>query len=206
MGLWESEVLPHLVDWGMNTGSMRRERQRALAAAKGHVLEVGFGSGLNLQHYPAGVTALTAVEPSARAVTLAETRIADAPFPVEVIGLDGAEIPCADESFDTVVSTFTLCTIPRVSDALGQLRRVLRPGGRFIFLEHGRSPDRHVHRVQRLANPVQKTLFGGCHLTRDIPRLVQDAGFSVLTIDRYYGKGIKPMVYFFRGEAYKESK
>lgn len=206
MGVWERRVLPHLIDWGMDTGSMRKERTRALGGVSGNVLEVGFGSGLNLPHYPEGVRSLTAVEPSARAVSLAKARIDEAPFPVEVIELDGAEIPCADESFDTVVSTFTLCTIPDVAGALSQMFRVLAPGGRFVFLEHGRSPDRGVHLVQRVANPVQKTLFGGCHLTRDIPSLVEAAGFAVGSLDRYYGKGLEPMVYFFRGEAYKDSK
>lgn len=203
MGVWEQRVLPHLIDWGMDTGSMRKERSAALADVRGRVLELGFGSGLNLAHYPDTVTSLTAVEPSATAVSLARARISDAPFPVEVIELEGERIPCADASFDTVVSTFTLCTIRDVDRALQQVRRVLAPGGRFVFLEHGRAPDAHVHRVQRWANPVQKTLFGGCHLTRPIDSIVAEAGLEVGRLERYYGRGIKPMVAFYRGEATK---
>lgn len=202
MGLWDQEVLPHLVDWGMNNRTLHRERRAALLRAQGRVLEVGFGSGLNLPHYPPGaVKALVAVEPNLRALKLARRRIEAAGFEVQVIGLEGEKIPCADHSFDTVVSTFTLCTIPGVSVALGQLRRVLKPGGRFIFLEHGRAPEAHVHRWQSRAEPVQRALFGGCHLTRDIEGLVSASGFEIHTLERYYSKGPKLMSYFFRGEA-----
>ncbi len=186
----------------MNNPVLQKERATALAAASGRVLEVGFGSGLNLEHYPKGaVSGLVAVEPNARAVQIAMSRIEGADFPVEVIGLQGERIPCEDSSFDTVVSTFSLCTIPGVSDALAQLRRVLKPDGRFLFLEHGRSSDPHVHRWQDRANPVQKTLFGGCHLNREIDVLVDEAGFEVTSLERYYARGPKVMSYFYRGEA-----
>jgi len=204
MGLWENRVLPHLIDWGMDNRSMHRERAQALAAAQGEVLEVGFGSGLNLPHYPGGqVQRLVAVEPNAQALKLARGRIEACDFEVQTIRLEGERIPCADASFDTVVSTFTLCTIPDVAAALAQLRRVLRPEGQFIFLEHGRAPDDAVHRWQRRAEPVQRTLFGGCHLTRDIDELVQEAGFELKSLERYYSKGPKVMSFFFRGSASK---
>lgn len=202
MGLWENQLLPRLIDWGMDNPVLKKERATALASASGRVLEVGFGSGLNLEHYPVGkVTALVAVEPNARAVQIAAPRIESVDFPVEVIVLEGECIPCPDESFDTVVSTFTLCTIPGVSDALAQLRRVLKPGGTFLFLEHGRASEAHVHRWQDRVNPLQKTLFGGCHLNREIDVLVDEAGFEVTDLERYYARGPKVMSYFYRGQA-----
>lgn len=184
----------------MDTGWMRQQRAQALGAVSGRVLEIGFGSGLNLPHYPrSGVESLTAVEPNGTAIRIARGRIDAAPFPVETIGLRGEEIPCDDDSFDVVVSTFTLCTIPDVEAALAQVRRVLKPGGRFLFLEHGHAPDPGVERWQRRLEPTQRRLFGGCHLTRRIDALVAGAGFEVSGLDRYYGKGPKPLVSIYRG-------
>lgn len=165
MGFWSEAVLPRLVDWGMNSEGLGRHRARALVDVRGRVLEVGFGSGLNLPHYPEGVEAVVGVEPSVLAHRLAARRIEAAPFPVELIPLEGEKIPCADHAFDVAVSTFSLCTIPGVQDALQQIRRVLKPGGRFVFLEHGRAPDAAVARWQDRWNPTWSCMFGGARPT-----------------------------------------
>ncbi|MCA9555373.1 MAG: class I SAM-dependent methyltransferase [Myxococcales bacterium] len=201
MGFWSEAVLPRLVDWGMNSEGLGRHRARALVDVRGRVLEVGFGSGLNLPHYPEGVEAVVGVEPSVLAHRLAARRIEAAPFPVELIPLEGEKIPCADHAFDVAVSTFSLCTIPGVQDALQQIRRVLKPGGRFVFLEHGRAPDAAVARWQDRWNPTWSCMFGGCQTNREIDRLVAEAGFEVERLDRYYIKGPKFVGHFYRGTA-----
>jgi ubiquinone/menaquinone biosynthesis C-methylase UbiE len=203
MGFWSDAVLPRLVDWGMDNRGIRRQRAAALAGVQGRVLEVGFGSGLNLPHYPPEVTEVVGVEPATLAHRLAARRVAAAPFPVALIPLEGERIPCEDASFDTAVSTFTLCTIPGVQDALQQVRRVLRPGGRFVFLEHGRAPEAGVARWQDRWNPAQRCLFGGCHTNREIDRLVAEAGLEVEALERYYIRGPKVVSFLYRGVAVK---
>lgn len=177
------------------------ERTKCLAEVRGRVLEVGFGSGHNLPHYPKGVEKVVAIDPSAVSAKMARKRIAQAAFPVEYLPLQGEKIPAADESFDSAVSTFTLCTIPDVSTALRQLRRVLKPDGRLFFLEHGRSPKPAVYRWQDRMNGLQKFICGGCHLNRDIERLILDAGFEMVQLETYYVPGPKASGHFYRGIA-----
>ncbi len=179
MGLkqhYEERVLPVVIDKICGSKGFAPHRRATLAGTHRTVLEIGFGSGTNLAHYPPEVERLLAVEPAGRAVDLAAERIARASFPVEVIGLDGEHLPLDAASVDCVVSTFTLCTVPHVEQALVEIRRVLRPGGTLHVLEHGLDDAADVQRWQRRLDPVQHALAGGCHLTRHIPSLVESAG------------------------------
>ncbi len=173
------------------------------AGLAGTVVEVGFGSGLNLPVYPPEVHLVYAVEPALTARRLAEERIAASHVHVEHIALRGESIPLEDGSCDGALSTFTLCTIPRVEAALDEIRRVLRPGGRFHFLEHGLSPDASVATWQRRLEPVQKRLADGCHLTRDAAGLVRSAGFEIERVESRYAKGPKPWTWLTEGAAIK---
>jgi ubiquinone/menaquinone biosynthesis C-methylase UbiE len=167
------------------------------------VVEIGFGSGLNLPAFPPEVELVYAVEPAATARRIAEARIAASHVRVEHVGLDGQAIPLPDASCDGALSTFTLCTIPDVEAALTEVRRVLRPGGRFHFLEHGLSPDEGVARWQHRLEPIQKRVADGCHLTRDPAALVRAAGFEVERTESRYGQGPKPWTWFTEGAATK---
>lgn len=201
MGLYREHILPHLVDRACGTPELRRWRARVADGLVGTVVEIGFGSGLNVDAYPSDVTLVYAVEPAAVARRLAERRIAASNVRVEHIGLRGEAIPLDDDSCDSALSTFTLCTIPDVQRALAELRRVLRPGGRFHFLEHGLSPDSSVAAWQRRLEPMQKRLADGCHLTRDAAELVQAAGFELERIDARYARGPKPWSWLTEGVA-----
>jgi ubiquinone/menaquinone biosynthesis C-methylase UbiE len=189
MGFYENRVLPHIVNLAMNTKAMKDERTRCLENITGTVLEVGFGTGLNLPHYPRAVTKVVGVDPSETSARLARKRIAASPFPVELIGLSAEKIPVPDASFESIVSTFTLCTIPDVAGALLEMRRSLAPGGRFYFVEHGRAEDPRVERWQERLNSIQQTVFGGCHLNRHISSLIEHAGFEIERLEKGYLKG-----------------
>jgi ubiquinone/menaquinone biosynthesis C-methylase UbiE len=165
------------------------ERKKTLAGVTGTVLEVGFGLGHNLPWYPAAVRRLIAVDPSREGAKLARKRIAEARFPVEYMPIGAEEISTPDHSFDSVVSTFTLCTIPNPIAALEQMRRVLKPGGKLFLVEHGLTSDPGVQRWQHRLNKVQNFVFGGCHTNRDIRRLVTEAGFEFDQVDQYYMQG-----------------
>lgn len=201
MGFYEQQILPRLLDIGMSGAAFRRERAKCLEGAQGRVLEVGFGSGHNLPFYPPGVEKVVGVDPSGQSAKLAKKRIAEAPFPMEFVALPGERIDAPDASFDAVVTTFSLCTIPDPSAALAQMLRVLRPGGRLYFLEHGLADDERVVRWQNRLNGIQGALFGGCNLNRPIDRLVQGAGFELERMERYYAPGPRPLGYLYRGVA-----
>ena len=189
MGFYESWVLPRFLNFMMGNRYVTEERKKALAGVTGTVLEVGFGSGRNLPWYPPGVRRVVAVDPSRESARLARARIADAPFPVEYLPLGGEELSAPDQSFDAVVSTFTLCTIPDPAAALRQIRRVLKPGGKLFFVEHGLSNEPSVQRWQHRLNGMQNVVFGGCNTNRDMRALIQHAGFTVDEIEQYYAKG-----------------
>jgi len=163
-------------------------RRRVCEGLAGEVVEIGFGSGHNVPFYPATVTGVAAVEPADTSWRLAGKRLRASSVPVRRSGVDGQSLPFEDDSFDAALSTWTLCTIPDVAAALGEVRRVLRPGGTLHFLEHGLAPDERVRRWQRRLDPVQTRIAGGCHLTRPIVELLTAAGFTIRELDVFYEK------------------
>ena len=201
MGFYEERVLPRLVDKMCGAGDMDRWRRKATEGLAGTVVEVGFGSGLNVPEYPAEVELVYAVEPAELSRQLAAPRIAASAVRVEHVGLRGESLPLDDASCDAALCTFTLCTIPDVEQALAEVHRVVRPGGAFHFLEHGIAPDDGVVRWQRRIEPVQKKVAGGCHLTRDPIALVEAAGFELERQEARFAKGPKPWSFFTVGVA-----
>lgn len=196
MGLYREHVVPRLVELTCGAKGIDRFRQSTMEGLEGRVLEVGFGSGLNVPHYPAAVTEVLAVEPAATARRIAEARIAAATVPVIHVGLDGQAIDLPDASCEAALCTFSLCTIPDPGRALGEVARVLVPGGRIHVLEHGRSPDPGVARWQRRIDPIERRIADGCHLSRDPVELLEAAGFSIERLEQRYVSGPKPWSYF----------
>ena len=185
--IYEKLLLAPLTDIVCSLPVLSRNRRKVVPHAEGVILEPGIGSGLNLRHYnPQRVRRVIGVDPSENLVRLARERAKEVPFPVEIAERSAEELPLENASVDTVVLTFTGCSIPDVSQALSEFRRVLKPGGRLLFCEHGRSHEHRVARFQDLANPVWRSLAGGCHLNRDIERLLQEAGFDVERCERFY--------------------
>jgi ubiquinone/menaquinone biosynthesis C-methylase UbiE len=203
MGFYRDQVLPRGQDLIMGRKPFREIRARVCAGLAGEVVEVGFGTGLNAPYYPDAVTRLAAIEPSRVCMRIAERRIAANHIPVEQAGLTGERLDLDSDRFDAALSTWTLCTIPDVAAALAELRRVLKPGGTFHFVEHGHSPEARVARWQARIEPVWKPIGGGCHLTRRMPELIAGAGFTIDQIDTYYFDGEpKPFGYMFEGRAH----
>ncbi|WP_027930515.1 class I SAM-dependent methyltransferase [Amycolatopsis thermoflava] len=189
MGIYQQQVLPRLINVLCGMEVAGPYRARACAGLHGRVLEIGFGSGHNVPFYPAAVTAVHAIEPSDVAWKLAAERVAASSVPVERSGLDGQSVPLPDNTCDTALSTYTLCTIPDVVAALKEVRRVLKPGGTLHFLDHGLAEDGKVQRWQHRLDPLQGRVFGGCRLTRRIADVVTEAGFVIRELDRFYEKG-----------------
>ena len=189
MGFYGERVLPRITDLALSGRHHARLRARATAGLSGEVLEIGFGSGRNVEHYPTSVERVRAVDPATAGRKLAAARVAASPVPVEYIGLDGEQLPLAPACVDHVLTTWTLCTIPDVDRALREVLRVLRPGGQLHFVEHGRSPDPRVARWQDRLTPWQRRAFGGCHLNRPIDDLIEAAGLRVTHLDTSYLPG-----------------
>lgn len=189
MGIYAEQVLPRMINAACGMRSSKPLRSRVCEGLHGRVVEIGFGSGHNVPFYPATVTGVAAIEPADLGWKLASERLAASTVTVERSGLDGQALPLPDDSCDTALSTWTLCTIPDVAVALGEVRRVLKPGGTLHFVEHGLAPDEKVQRWQHRLEPMQKRLFGGCHLTRSIPDLLSDAGFEIAEVEVFYEKG-----------------
>ncbi len=188
MSFYHHYVFPWLLDLAMSSPMLREPRDRALAPARGRILEIGFGTGRNLTHYPPTVRRIEAIDPDPDLDRLSLPRIAHAAIEVDFHHLNAEHLPFEDGRFDTVVSTFTLCSIPDVVHALGEVRRVLKPGGQFLFLEHGRSPDARVSRWQDRLNRRWMPLAGGCHLNRPVRPLIEGAGLEIGPVRNYYLK------------------
>lgn len=202
MGLYDRHVLPYLIDFACGMGAVMKARSQIVPLAQGRVLEIGIGSGLNLSFYdPQRVAVVVGVDPSADMQRLARERAAHCQVPVEMIALELGQIQAEDASFDDIVCTFTLCTIPDALAALKEMRRVLKAGGRLLFCEHGLAPDLPVVRWQKRLTPLWKPLAGGCHLDRDIPALIEAGGFHIRQLDSGYLKGPRPMTHVYRGWA-----
>ncbi|WP_026556848.1 class I SAM-dependent methyltransferase [Arthrobacter sp. 35W] len=189
MGIYRERILPRIINATCGVAAADESRRRVCTGLSGDVVEIGFGSGHNVPFYPAAVTSVAAVEPSDLAWRLAGARLEAAAVPVQRSGLDGQSLPFADDSFDSALSTWTLCTIPDAGAALRELRRVLKPGGTLHFVEHGLAPDPAVQRWQHRLEPLQMLLVGGCHLTRSTADLLTEAGFTIAELDVFYEPG-----------------
>lgn len=201
MHVYDDLILPPLVDLVMRSSRLQPYRRRVAGAAEGRVLEIGIGSGLNLQYYGAGVSEVIGLDPSAGLLARARSAAGREGRSLRLVSGSAEAIPLDTGSVDTIVMTWTACSIPRVADALTDMRRVLRPGGRLLFVEHGRAPEPSVARWQDRLTPAWRRIAGGCHLNRPIDRLVTDAGFGIDRIDRAYLPGPRIMTYFYEGAA-----
>lgn len=200
--LYDRYLLPHLIDYACSLGDVMQTRAKVVPRATGRVLEIGIGTGLNLAFYrPDRVTSVTGVDPATEMHHQARRRAEKISIPVETVALELGQIQADSESFDSIVCTFTLCTIPDAEAALREMRRVLKPGGYFLFSEHGRAPEAHVARWQDRLTPLWKPLSGGCHLNRDIPELIRAGGFQIGELETGYIAGPRPMTFIYRGWA-----
>ena len=202
MGLYSRYILPRVVHFTCGLKPNMRRREKVVPRARGRVLEVGIGSGLNLPFYDSTkVSKVWGLDPAPEMTRMAERAVRSVPFEVEFIGLPGNEIPLEDNSIDTVLVTYTLCTIPDTIPALRHMSRVLRPGGELIFCEHGAAPDANVRRWQDRLNPIWKRLGGGCNLNRPIPALIEAGGFRIKSLDTMYIPGWRPVSFNYWGTA-----
>ncbi len=201
MGFYEDRILPRVIDLMLGSKSMGELRTRALEGLSGTVVEIGFGSGTNVPYYPADVEKVFAVDPSELGRKLAAKRLAASTVPVEFVGLDGSALPVDDASVDAVLSTWTLCTIPDVDGALREVGRVLKPGGRLFFLEHGLADDPKVAKRQHRLDGLQQKVAGGCHLDRDHAALITTSGLEIEHLSNFFITGPKPLGYMYAGTA-----
>src|SRR5215216_1690350 len=202
MGFYSKHIFSRALDWSLGSSLIQRQRREALAPVRGRVLEIGFGTGLNLRHYPRQVTTLTAIDSERALRDRVAKRIDESHMPVEQIQLDASgRLPLDDDSFDFVVTTFTLCSIANVGSALLEIGRVVKPDGQYVFLEHGRSDDPRVAKRQDLFNPIQRIIACGCNINRPVDRMIREAGFSITKLDRY----VLPDTPKILGEMYRGS-
>jgi ubiquinone/menaquinone biosynthesis C-methylase UbiE len=201
MGLYSRHILPSLIQFAMSQDDVMKLRAAHVPSASGVVLEVGIGPGLNLPLYTPAVTKLYGIDPSAELLEVAKRRVPGVAFPVELVQRAIGEIPLQDASIDTAVITWTLCSIEDPAGALREVRRVVKPGGSLIFIEHGASPDAGVRSWQRRLTPIWKRLAGGCHLDRKIDQLVRDAGFTTASLKSGYIPGPRFATYMYEGHA-----
>lgn len=200
MGFYSDVILPRLCDFAMRNKELVPFRKRVIGAAEGRVIEIGIGSGRNLPFYGPSAKEILALEPAPRLVAMAR-RASHRAMPVSFIEASAEAIPLDDHCADTVVTTWTLCSIPQAARALGEMRRVLRPGGKLLFAEHGLAPDESVQRWQNFLTPAWKRIGGGCHLNRPIQRMIESSGFQIDRLDTGYIPGPKPMTFMYEGSA-----
>jgi ubiquinone/menaquinone biosynthesis C-methylase UbiE len=199
---YDRHVLPYVIDFACGIKPVRRQRDKVVPLAQGRVLEVGIGTGLNLAHYDkARIEKLVGVDPAQQMHRLARKRMARAGLEVDIVGLSAEKLPLPDASFDTVVMTYTLCSIPDPVPAVREMRRVLKPGGKLLFCEHGVAPDAGVRRWQHRLNPIWGRIGGGCHLDRDIPALLREGGFALPDLQTMYLPGPRFATFNYWGHA-----
>lgn len=202
MGVYDKYVLPRVVNFTCGLKPTMRQREKVVPMASGEVLEIGIGSGLNLPYYQAGnISKVWGLDPSPEMRAMARKNAREVEFDLELIGLPGDEIPLDDNSVDTLLITYTLCTIPETEPAMKQMARVLKPGGKFIFCEHGAAPDPGVLGWQNRLNPIWKRLGGGCNLNRDIPGIIERGGFQIVEMSNDYIPGFRPASFNYWGTA-----
>lgn len=203
MGFYSSVVLPRLLDWSMSDPNWAKYRQSLLSEVQGEVLEIGFGTGLNLAYYPDHIDRITVIDRNPGMHQLAERRIRESGKRVENLVLNSERLPMADNRFDSVVSTWTLCSIAQVEQALQEIHRVLKPGGKFFFVEHGLSPNPKVQTWQHRLTPIQKVIGDGCHLDRDIEQIVKRQ-FDHVEIEQFTPEKMPDLIaHLYRGVATK---
>jgi ubiquinone/menaquinone biosynthesis C-methylase UbiE len=199
---YEKYILPKVVHWACNGGPSRKQRIKVIPGANGDVLEIGIGAGLNLPFYdPEKVKSLTAIDPSEEIWKLNRYHMDDLKFDFRFLKAFAEQLPLKDKQFDTVVITYTLCTIKNTEKAMKEIRRVLKPDGKLLFCEHGTAPEQNIRFWQDTINPVWKRVGGGCNLNKDIPALIENNGFRIVKIDMMYLPGWKPASYNYWGEA-----
>jgi ubiquinone/menaquinone biosynthesis C-methylase UbiE len=201
MGFYSDFLLPKLCDLAMRNKHLLPYREPVIGAAEGRVVEIGVGSGLNLPFYRSTASEILALEPAPRLIAMARREVPRAKVPVTFIEGSAEAIPLEDHCADTVVTTWTICTIPQAALALSEMRRVLKPGGRLLFVEHGLSPDAGVRKWQDFLTPAWRRLAGGCHLNRPIRSLIEGAGFRMVRLETGYVPGPKPMTFLYEGSA-----
>jgi len=204
MGFYREHIVPHLVNLAMRNSELSPYRERVLRAAEGRVLEIGIGAGPNLKFYPPRVKEILALEPSTKLTEMARRRASDSSLCVTFLEASAEAIPLEGSSVDTVVMTWTLCSIADASEALREMRRVLKPSGQLLFVEHGQAPEESVRKWQDHLTPVWKRIAGGCHLNRPIPALLERAGFHITHLTPGYMKGPKPMTFLYEGSALRD--
>ena len=200
MSLYQKYLLPKLLNWAMKAPALSKLRSELIPSAEGKVLEIGMGSGLNLPHYD-GISGLIGLEPSEELQNLAEDMLIQTHFPSEMLTGSAEDIPLESNTFDTVVMTWTLCSVTDPVVALSEIKRVIKPGGKVIFAEHGKSPDQNIRKLQKTLNPLWSRIAGGCQLNREIVDLYESSGFKFKSMERGYLEGPKFATYNYRGVA-----
>ena len=201
MSLYNDHILPHVINLAMRNRELRPYRERVLSQAHGRVLEIGIGSGLNLPLYGARVEAIVGLDVAPRLLAMAAEAATRSRIPVTLVTGSAQAMPIDRGSIDTLVTTWTLCSIPDAMAALAEMRRVLKPGGQLLFVEHGLAPEERVRKWQNRLTPIWKRIGGGCHLNRPIRALIQGAGFRISRLDTGYANGPRPMAFFYEGSA-----
>jgi ubiquinone/menaquinone biosynthesis C-methylase UbiE len=201
MGFYAEHVLPHLLNLAMRNRELATYRRRVVPVARGRVLEIGIGSGLNLPFYGSEVKEVIGLDPSSSLLAMAERQANEGRMLVTMLQGSAEAIPLEDASVDTVLTTWTLCSIPNAHAALNEVRRVLKPAGELVFVEHGKAPDQSVARWQDRLTPLWRPIAGGCHLNRPIANLIKDAGFTLNDLRCGYARGPRPFTFMYEGRA-----